>query len=386
MRMEMSQELSGRVMKIMLEKERECFGTEMLKHSPVKGMLGAYVHSVDRCPLYIYEVGDRILLSEYLKKEICTRDDWMRLMGQLVELLEQAAEYFLSERDILLQTDALFYDEKEKQIYALYLDGYDGDVANGIAKILEDFMNVMNHQDKDLVFMVYGLHRIAKESNFSTNRLKEYMKDSMRENIPWEEITTTPNEEFVRTEEKKETKKPPKTLATQGKKEKEKEQPINILILLLMGVFFLILAWKTQVLLHPVTKEPDIKKTILFLGVWGMVEGIGVYRECKSFLGKRKEKVVLIPLECNLEPIRVLQSPCYIGSNMEQAEKVIDREDISTVHAKIVLEEERAYLIDQESDSGTWINEKQLVPWERNKLQQGDTIRLASHLYEVMFP
>lgn len=396
MRMEMCQELSGCVMKIAREKEYDCFGSEMLKHNKIKGLIGANIHSVDKSPLYIYEIGDRIPLAEYYKDGMCTKEDWKRLMNQLLDVLERGTEYFLSERDILLEPNTLFYDEKEEQLYALYLDGYEGDVAKGIASLLEDFMNYMNHQNRDLTFFIYGLHRIVKENHCSINRLKEYMDegeiDAQFKEMPQESREGKKGDSVVKAEwgkksergEEADQEKTASKLTPERKK--ENEHRIDTWIIIILGIFILIVAWKSQMLLHPVTKEVDVKKTVFFLGVFLAAEGLALHREWKEILWKNKEVIALLPMDQSQEVIRIKESPCYIGSNAEKASKVIDGWDISPIHVKIVLEEKKVYLIDQESGHGTWKNESRLVPWERNRLQHGDIIRMASAEYKVRIP
>lgn len=386
MRMEMCQELTGCVMKIAREKEYDCFGSEMLKHNKIKGLIGANIHSVDKSPLYIYEIGDRIPLGEYYKDGMCTKEDWKRLMNQLLELLERGTEYFLSERDILLEPNALFYDEKEGQLYALYLDGYDGDVAKGIASLLEDFMNHMNHQDRGLTFLVYGIHRIVKENHFSINRLKEYMCEGEVDDKPKEILTEEEKQDSpakARTEQEKTVRKP---AAEKKEKGEKNEYHLETWLIVLLGIGILVVAWKSQMLLHPVTKEVDVKKTLFFLTAFLVAEGLALRQECQGILWKKKEVLTLFPMDQSQEVIRIKESPCYIGSNAEKASKVIDGWDISPVHVKIVLEEKKVYLIDQESDYGTWKNESRLIPWERNRLQHGDILRMASAEYKVRIP
>ncbi len=390
MKIEMNRELTGWVMKITLEEERDSFGTEMIHHNPIRGLLGACIHNVDQCPLYLYEVGDRMLLSEYYKTTVCTMEDWKRLLWQLIKLLEGAADYFLSERDILLRLDTLFYDEKQQQLYAVYLDGYDGDVAKGIASIIEDFMNHMNHKDRELAFFVYGLHRVVKDSNFTVTRLKEYMDEYGKVESPKEEEDVVKAEEVLDArEEVPQQKVDSKAIEKRKKRVKEEGDGVPWLkagIIVAMGVFFLLFAWKSEVLLHPITKEPDMKKAILFFGVLVVTEAVALSKECKGVLGRKKDLVLLSPVDKEREEIHVWESPCYIGSNSEQAQGIIDMSGISPVHIKIVIEEDKIYLIDQESDEGTWKNGKQLIPWERNPLQDGDTIRLSSVEYKVIVP
>ena len=380
MKIEMNQELTGRVVKIVLDEERESFGTEMLQHNSVKGLIGACVHNVDQSSLYLYEVGDFGLLSDFYKKRVCTLADCKEIFTQIVEILQRTTDYFLSEKDVVLRLDAMFYDERERQLYALYLDGYEGDVAKGIAGVLEDFMDSMNHKDRELVFFVYGLHRIVKDSNFSINRLIEYIDQyEAKKSIP---IAPDEKKQVVPAISKKVTKK----AVNEEKQKRETNQYLKAVGIIAIGIVFLWIAKESETLLHPITKEPNWIKTILFFGTLVMAEGMALYRECKDIFWKPKETVKLISTDKHKEEICIVSSPCYIGSNPERATVVVDGKDISPVHIKIVVEEKRVYVIDQESDYGTWKNEKRLVPWERNELKEGDSIRISSMEYKVKFP
>lgn len=91
----------------------------------------------------------------------------------------------------------------------------------------------------------------------------------------------------------------------------------------------------------------------------------------------------LIPKDWQREEIKIRKSPFFIGKNNEKSDAVIPAGDISRVHAKIVVEEDGVFVIDQESTNGTYVNGKQLVPWERRKVCTDDEIAFSSVFYRV---
>ena len=170
---EIVQEFTGRYLKITAEGKGNDLGEKMLRYNKIEGILGAEVQQIDDMLQYLYAIGDRIPLSDLLKKGLFTADDIRSLMYQIIRLIELAGEYFLDEKDMILLGDCMFWDESEKKLSVVYLDGYQRDVGKGISGILETCMDHMNHKDKELVFLVYGLHRISKDGNFCLNRLIE---------------------------------------------------------------------------------------------------------------------------------------------------------------------------------------------------------------------
>ena len=65
-------------------------------------------------------------------------------------------------------------------------------------------------------------------------------------------------------------------------------------------------------------------------------------------------------------------------------EGVILQKDVSEVHAKIIIEEKDIFIIDQESEKGTFVNEQRLIPWECHRLADGDIVDISSHRYQAV--
>lgn len=169
------QELEGRILQIDEWKEIGRFGSEMLRYNVVDGILGAELHNVDQEMRYLYRVRDMITLSEYFERGDMSVIGLTGLLEQLVQILTCCQEYFLDEKNLLMQCDFMFWDEKQQQLWIPYLDGYDKKVNEGISRMLEKFMDTMNHQDKELAFLVYGLHRISRDRHFDLHKLSDFL-------------------------------------------------------------------------------------------------------------------------------------------------------------------------------------------------------------------
>ena len=92
----------------------------------------------------------------------------------------------------------------------------------------------------------------------------------------------------------------------------------------------------------------------------------------------------LKPIDAQDKSMKIDHSPYYIGNDEMHVEGVILQKDVSEVHAKIIIEEKAVFLIDQESEKGTFVNEQRLVPWECRRLTDGDIVDISSHRYQAV--
>lgn len=426
MRIDIVQELTGRFVRIKVEEDSGHFGTEMLKYNDVEGIIGAQIHNVDSEPRFMYPVGDMISVSELFEKKVFTSQELLRLIRQVIDILNRCADYFLEERNLLLRSDHMFYDEEKKELKVIYLDGFDSDVADGISKLLENFMDTMNHHDRELVFLVYGMHRITRDNHFNLKKLLDFITESRQEETAqeWE----TQKQVVQRQAERKqivEKGRLDNEEAISEVSENSREEWIKnrgkCLLFLVAGIFVAAVVIKLGLLAKPVTGEIDTKKVVVFVLALVMAEGYLLGKERAG--GKKKKKDLkknrgpkgttdvdktvmlaaadsdetvvlekrshamwylnLVPDDWQREEIKVRNSPFFIGKNPAKADGIIGDGEISRIHAKIVMEEEGVFLIDQDSTNGTFLNEKQLIPWERCRIKNGDMIGISSIYYKA---
>lgn len=416
---EIVQEFTGRYLKVTTEGTTADFGEKVLRYNKIDGILGAEIQQIDNVPQYLYAIGDCILLSDFLKRGSFSAEEIKFLMREIIRLIELAREYLLDEKDMILMGDCMFYDESEKKLSVAYLDGYQHNVGKGISRILEICMDHMNHQDKELVFLVYGLHKISKEANFCLRRLTEVLGEQRFIKQKGDDTG-----ELRRREAATDLERPKVTPDADGKKKESSSAGLpwkttvslgKVIGYLAAGIFVFAAAVHSGVLDGEAPGGLDMRKTAvlavaLIVMEWyliGKVRGedaphvkeddIKVWNDQTERLieadadqtvvldNHRPQTVYLnlIPEDWQRDEIKIRKSPFFIGKNKEKTDAVIPAGEISRVHAKIVVEEEGVFVIDQESTNGTYVNGKQLVPWERRKVCADDKIAFSSVHYRV---
>lgn len=411
MEIEMIRELTGKYVKITVEDKAGEFGEGILRYNHLEGILGAQVRQVDNKPQYLYEIGDWISLSELFRKGQLTANDLKLLIRQLVQLFEEIQQYLLDEKDLVLMSDYMFYDEKNRQLFAAYLDGFGHDVGEGIAQLLEQCMDGMNHRDKELVFLVYGLHKIVKGKDFSLKQITDFLEGSERRQTILAGTKVHP--EKVKPSEG-DSKDGVEKKASGSVKSVRQRSLTRTAVYLAAGVIVFAVAFSSGLLSRPSSGQTDMMKMAVLILALVLFEGYAIRKEWfgsdpgKSQANDEKDDrttvltdawsddtvvldesepyikyVNLIPEDWQREEISMRKTPFFIGKSDEKADGVIREGEISRVHAKLVAEENEFFLIDQESTNGTYVNGIRLLPWERRKIENGDKIGFSSIYYSV---
>lgn len=454
MQVEIVQEFTGRYMKITTEERSGDFGAEVLRYNKIEGMLGAQIQQVDNMVQYYYEIGDRISLSELLRREQFTVADVKSLMTQLIGLFENAKEYFLDEKDVVLMSECIFYEEKTQKIFVPYLDGYGHEVGKGMSRLLEACIDHMNHEDKELVFLLYGLHKISKEKNFCISRLAELVGKGECQPAVTQDAGGWRDEEPLPVSRNCENRRsciPHEPRATRAGHVAafRKQTPSwgKIAAYVVAGFLVFVSVCRSGILGEMADGTPYPSRVMalamLLLALVGSLvrkewtgshgtgrdetdghgagaRGTGRYGmgshgtgrdgtdgqsgavrevmdDATTLLddfcpdetvvldraGKRRLYVNLIPEDWQREEIKIRKSPFFIGKNAEKADGVIREGEISRIHAKVVIEENDVFVIDQESTNGTYVNGTRLIPWERKRICREDKIGFSSVYYRV---
>lgn len=414
MRITLVQELEGRILQIDELGEVGRFGSEMLKYNVVQGILGAELYNVDQERQCLYRVRDMISLNEYFERGNMNMKQFAGLLEQLVQILTRCQEYFLDEKNLLLQCDCMFLDEKQRQLQIPYLDGYDKKVNEGISRLLEKFMDTMNHQDKELAFFVYGLHRLSRDSHFDLNRLSVFLDENRKKAVPEKSVERKEKRE-VPLEDDNHCRVFPEA---EKKSEQKPEQTWGKwVVFAAVSVVISIILYQAGIIQDPVSGGLDLRRSsilvvVLLVAAYCYYKKVSINHDQTRKVVRETEKetkdntiqlvststdetialeqteegnwmVNLIPQDWHRPEIKIRKSPFFIGKDGAKADEIIGEGEVSRIHVKVVADAQGVFMIDQESTNGTFVNGRRLVPWERCLLEDGDMIGISSIYYKV---
>lgn len=372
MQIEIISDLRERKLQIRSEKRQGGYGTELLNNTSVEGIVGPAELSVDEEVRYTFSFGEKDTLEEYLKKEKLDENKVLRLYEQFLDRMQLAEEYFLVPENLILCSQYVFVNS-EKELYIAYLDGYAADVADELAKVTEEIMQVMDHSCRSLTFLVYGIHKICRDEHFTLNKLEQYLAQYHYEETRKEYVPPQPPEDKQMQKQK--------TYKGTGKKREW----------FIAGIVITAIAWYMGWLnaVFAIRVWQDWCKVGVMLCViavlWALSKGSGKKKRVLQYHETAEEVTFCLkPVGVQDKPLNIDHSPYYIGNDERHVEGVIFQKDVSEVHVKIIIEEKDVFIIDQESEKGTFVNEQRLIPWECHRLADGDIVDISSHRYQAV--
>lgn len=91
----------------------------------------------------------------------------------------------------------------------------------------------------------------------------------------------------------------------------------------------------------------------------------------------------LISCQGNIRSIPIAYYPFVLGAEEKKVDGIVVGAGIEKIHAQILCEGNEIFVLDEESQQGTYHNDERLVPWQKKRLQDGDILRLAQTEYVV---
>lgn len=384
MKHELIQEGMGSYLKLIGEKE-ETISDKIFSFQEIPGFLALEIRWINGEKECIYDISGKVSLAQYLSETIFTGKDIRHILLQILNMGERLEEYLLDSNGLVIHEEYLYIERESGQIAGIYNPDLQTGNIQAIGHLLEYIMEKMNQEDKELVFFIYGMHKLTKGAGCTKALLKRFVKEKkeksqaqIQERVPSVgKLSEVP--EFI-----------------QDKKVVSVTAYIIPGIFLAAGLLAIIIFWMLGIFQKPLSGQTDWAKftgaTVFFLGVCGY--GAWKTMPTGTHSGKREEitkyeqekgnkKVCLIPRTGKGELIEINTFPFRLGRDEKRANAVICDKEVSKIHMRILQEGSNILVADEESETGTYRNDKRLVPWQKTPLYDGDFLRLAGNEYVV---
>ena len=201
------------------EEEQEDYQIAMLQENKILGLLPMHVRYVDNRSNYFYDISGMQSLETKFEKEKLQRTQMVRLIQDLLSVMQEAKKYMLDGEKILLDPEYIFCD-KNRFLFSYY-PSCELDVRKEFHKLTEFFVREVDYQDKEGVHLAYTLHKATMEEHYSIEKIMEEVEHE--ETIPqihYVDKLEKPVEEELVVAEKQDFWEPIRRLLERKKKEK----------------------------------------------------------------------------------------------------------------------------------------------------------------------
>lgn len=387
MEWEIVQEGGGNCLKTVCD-GRTDFADSIFFYQDVPGFLPFETRLINGKKESFYDITGKISLAGYLREGRFRLADIKDIFRQILDMEETLEQYLLEGAGLIIHEEFLYLDRGTGRLWGIYYgEASKGDMA-AVGTLLEYIMDYMEQTDRELVFFIYGMHKLTRGAVCTRRDLAAYLGEKE------EEIVLSKEQKAAPLPLSGMDKTPSSELSEKG--DKKKQIPVLSATLLLLGMAIPVILWRAGIFTLPLSGGMDWGKCLAAAAFFLIVSGYGAWRAAgmnhrisrnMPHIPVREEnstwQLCLIPGKSGEELIPIRYYPFIIGSDEVRTDGLLRGSDVSGSHLQIVEEGGEIIAIDQESAGGTFHNDRRMVPWQKQPLKDGDILAVGSHEFVV---
>lgn len=398
----------------------ESYECRMLMENVIEGLLKFRFQQTEDGICYFYEITSKQPLSRMLEGRPVSRNEIVKLISSIAEILDRMEGYLFQESRILLEPEYIYIDPDNFQVFLCLIPGWEADFPKNMELLLQYILKKVNHKEKDTVLLVYRLYQESQKEFYGMNDLLKWLSQ---------------DREIPAAEKKKETEEPVKPIkewqepdSVKGGQENRKNQEnwkkriaCTAAVLLAPGAvwfvkgshFFteypmLLIGWYgvwgivgiIMWIMNRISKTPVEKDSFMYINEKlpkismpesevGKPEVLerdlgetGSVMETQILNDHREQKEgmrYLLSLDKRAEDIPIPYFPFIIGKQSGIADFVLNKDAVSRLHVKLEDTGAGYKITDLNSTNGTMVRGMMLQNNETVSLEPGDEIYIADN-------
>ncbi len=396
----------------------------MLSDNRIPCLLPIQIQMMNGEECFLYDISGCQNLSGYYQNKEVDAGQIAQILLKVLEAMEELRQYLLSGSHLLLTEDDVYISEDQSRIQFCYLPGHEEQAGEGMSRLVEFFMDHIDHRDEGAVVFLYGLYKMTKEERVSPAVLKRFLTERIgkteeqpREK-PDERIYPAPPADMPRPAAPAEDPwEKADRLSRQRMAGKTAVWKIagGVVLLFLCGlagfaaisirygawdgnerigtaglfllgsVCFIWLVRKARGGEKQIEVDPGDRETAPEgnAGKTGQGQHTMVLSKTPE---PHKGSPVLRPVKKKgRKAIVIRKTPTVIGSLRDAVDAVIDDGSVSRIHATIEMECGECYVTDMQSTNGTMLNGTTLVSGSPMLLHKGDVLAFGRIEYSFEY-
>ena len=354
------------------------FSVRMLSSNSVNGLLKFAVESLNGESCLLYDISGKQSFLKTFEFEKMSAAVLKNFINSLSSLSKGLSEYLLGCENILLDQECIFSDHSKTQFFFCYFPANEYDYSQGLKKLFNDILSLIDYSDPDAVALAYNLNRAALSDNCTLSELAGIINETAAPKAP-AEVT---EEDFTAAEP---APPPPEApgffqkakVYFEGKKFQEVFDDINE-----GKIFRKIRETEAE---FPHIPQSSLEQHIL------PPDPVMTFREDNHYLEDPAGNTSSINLAQaafhNLKGtggscvcIELSEFPFTIGK-LPSCTFCLDLPTISRNHCRLSQDDSGISIEDLNSTNGVYINNERIPAYSRRSLHSGDLVRLAGETF-----
>lgn len=378
MERELWQDGTGNFLRIRGEGE-ENFADGIFTYQDIPGFLPMELTRINGQKEYVYDISGKISLAHYLSEKEISHEELKEILRQIMKLSDIVQEYLLEGNGVVCHEEYIYIDRRSGEVSGIYQENSPFGGIAAMGALLEFIMGKIDAKNEALSFLVYGLHERTKEAGMTRKLLRDYLENAEIKPLEENSVITDESREILPQSE------------SRAKGNRGMLLYVLPITLLGGGLLLTIIAWCSSWFRRPLSQEFDLT---LGFGASAFFLGVTWYGAWRTWPKKRRSEVIwqeeaqarnmcLISCQGNIRSIPIAYYPFVLGAEEKKVDGIVVGAGIEKIHAQILCEGNEIFVLDEESQQGTYHNDERLVPWQKKRLQDGDILRLAQTEYVV---
>lgn len=412
--------------------------SEMLIHNNIAGFVGARLRSRNAENYIVYPISGLVPLTQLVEIKRLSAAEVEGLIRSFIKAMQSMEDYLLPVSRLITEADHIYQNYGKKDEF-LWIYGGREKEGGSIVNLFEFLLDKVDERDDRAVNLVYSLYQACKNfqilemrgeasgmlsmvsekgrellsikenslellaqkrmkeedelsfaEDYRSSRIQQFVEKREERYFPEERRMENGGEDFFRKEVQIESN--PMNDPKKKKKEKEKKTKTKAISSSVKMKSMLQKAWNylnadigsteeapaveerkgnyklRDVKVVKVSPEEEVKATTLLTN--GMVN---------------KKIYCLKPLEGSEEAVLITSYPFFIGKSDKDVQLRIEDGTVSRYHCRIDREDAVFWLTDLGSTNGTFLNGIRMIPFDRLKMEEGDSIVISRKKYRFSF-
>lgn len=163
------------------QKEYSGVDIKMLQHNIISGFLNLRIRHVDEYCIYFYDVTGCCSLTEYFIGKQIDYKMIKKLYRDITEIYRNCQEYFLQERNCILQPEYLYWNERKREWMICYIPESKTSAEEQLELLNQYLLRQINHKDKQCVKFIYGIYELIQQKGYYLDGMERYIGEFILE-------------------------------------------------------------------------------------------------------------------------------------------------------------------------------------------------------------
>lgn len=155
---------------------QEDYQMHMMGANHITGLLKVSGRGMNDQSRYHYDISGKVSIKAMYEKAKMGYEDVKELTLQLLQAIKAVQLYLLDESHLLLEPEYIFY--AKNQFFFCYIPAESKVLAEEFHRLTEYFINIIDYEDKQGIYLAYELHKLTMMENYSLEQVMEKIDES----------------------------------------------------------------------------------------------------------------------------------------------------------------------------------------------------------------